>query len=108
MADEITGSDLRADQGPAPQRRQDARGDPGAHGARFAGGLGMDARRKPRARPRNASAAWRVDRRLDRVRSRLPRALTTDAGVWHPLLERGAFTWRLRSTSTARVASSTV
>ena len=40
VADEIAGADLRADQGPAAQRRQDARGDPGAHGARLAGGLG--------------------------------------------------------------------
>src|ERR1700682_459770 len=91
MADEIAGSDLRADQGSAAQRRQDARGDPRAHGARLAGRLGVDARRKPRARAWHAGAARRVDRRVDRVRRRLPRILTTDAAFAASLLERGAF-----------------
>src|ERR1700676_5303703 len=98
MADRIAGSDLRADQGPAAQRRQDARGDPRAHGARLAGRLGLDARRKPRARARHAGTAGRVDRRVDSVWCRLPGVLTTAAGVWHPLLEQGAFTWRSRLT----------
>ena len=96
MADQVAGSDLRADQGPAAQRRQDAGGDPRAHGARLAGRLGVDTRRKPRARARHAGTAGRVDRRVDSVWCHLPRILTTDAGVRHPLLERGALTWRSR------------
>jgi hypothetical protein len=73
-----------------PRRNGGARGDPRAHGARLAGGLGLDARRKPRARARHASAARRVDRRVDRVRSRLPRILTTAAPAQHPSPIRGA------------------
>ena len=69
------GPDLRADQGPAAQWRKDTHGDPRAHGARLAGGLGVDAGRQPRARARHAGTAGGTDRCVDPIWSRLPRNL---------------------------------
>ena len=68
----IARADLRADQGPAPQRRQDPGADPRAHGARLAGRLGLAAGRHARAGTGHAGTVRRADRRLDRDRRRLP------------------------------------
>src|SRR5438874_1447451 len=52
-------------------------------GARLAVGLEQDARRGPRAGAGRSGTGRRVDRRVDRVRSRLHRILPTDAAARH-------------------------
>ena len=76
VAEPVARRDLRADQRPPTQWRQDPRGDARAHGARFTGRMGLGARWSARTGSGHSSAIRRADQGLDRHRRGVPATLT--------------------------------
>src|SRR5262245_15735391 len=79
VAGEDASPDLRADQGSIEERRSKPRANSRARERGSAGGLGLASRCGPPAGTRHASAARRVDARVDRYRSCVPEILSATA-----------------------------